>query len=92
VALAQRISPITHVRAGGTPVFTVHGDADQVAPYQQAVRLHQALNNAKVPNQLITIPKGGHGGFSQDDMMKIYTALRTFLNAHAAGRPTSSNP
>jgi acetyl esterase/lipase len=91
-ALAQRISPITHARTGVPPVLTVHGDADQVAPYQQAVRLHQALDKAKVPNQLITIPKGGHGGFSQDDMMKIYGAIQTFLTTHVTGRPTSSNP
>ena len=59
---------------------------------EQAVRLHQALDKAKVPNQLITIPKGAHGGFSSEDMTKIYAAIRTFVGMHAGGRSTSNNP
>jgi acetyl esterase/lipase len=85
VELARRISPVTHVRAGLPAILTIHGDADPVAPYQQAVRLHQALDSAGVANQLVTIPKGGHGGFAPEQMASIYQTIRAFLKDHVLG-------
>jgi len=61
------------------PVFTVHGDKDQLVPYNHAVRLHEALTKAGVVNQLLTIPGGGHGGFSREEMLKIISEIRGFL-------------
>lgn len=78
-AVAVSVSPLSYVRKGLPPVFTVHGDKDQLVPYNQAVRLHDALTKAGVPNQLMTIPGGKHGGFSKDEMGKIYTAIKEFL-------------
>lgn len=80
--LAQRISPISYVRKGLPPIFTVHGDNDQLVPYQHAVRLHDALGKSGVPNQFVTIPGGKHGGFTKDEMGKIYSAIKDFLKAH----------
>lgn len=77
--LARRLSPLTYVRAGLPPIFTVHGDADTSAPYSHAVRLHQALDAAKVPNRLLTMPGRGHGDFSRDEVVMIYGAIREFL-------------
>jgi dipeptidyl aminopeptidase/acylaminoacyl peptidase len=70
---------MTYVRKGLPPIFTVHGDKDQLVPYNHAVKMHEALTKAGVPNQLMTIPGGKHGGFSKDDMGKIYTAIKDFL-------------
>ena len=78
-ALALSVSPITYVRKGLPPIFTVHGDKDQLVPYNQAVRLHDALTRVGVPNQLMTIPGGKHGGFSKEEMGRIYTAIKEFL-------------
>jgi dipeptidyl aminopeptidase/acylaminoacyl peptidase len=77
--LAERVSPLTYVRKGLPPVFTVHGDKDQLVPYNHAVRLHGALTKEGVPNQLLTIPGGKHGGFTKDEMAKIYGAIKEFL-------------
>ena len=77
--VARRVSPLTYVRPGLPPILTIHGDADKVVPYSHAVRLHDALNKASVPNQLLTIPGGKHGGFSKEDTLKIFTAIREFL-------------
>jgi dipeptidyl aminopeptidase/acylaminoacyl peptidase len=46
------------------PIITIHGDKDSVVPYSHAVRLHQALDKAGVPNELITIKDGDHGQFT----------------------------
>lgn len=78
-ALARSLSPMQYVRAGGPPVFSVHGDADQLVPHAHSKRLHEALNKAGVPNELMTIPGGGHGGFTPADSLRISAAIRAFL-------------
>ena len=81
-AVAHRVSPLTYVRAGLPPVLSIHGGADPIVPYDHAVRLHEALEQAGVPNQLITVAGGGHGGFSRDENVRIYNAIRAFLSSH----------
>lgn len=77
--LAEAISPITCVRPGLPPIITVHGDKDGIVPYSQAVRLHAALDKAGVPNQLVTIHGGGHDGFSSQELVDSFNAIREFL-------------
>jgi acetyl esterase/lipase len=85
--IGRRVSPLTYVRAGLPPTITIHGDADPVVPYSHAVRLHEALNKAGVPNQLVTIPGGKHGGFSRDEASRGFTAIRAFLSKHGLSGP-----
>lgn len=85
-AIAKRVSPLEYVRAGQPPVITIHGDSDPTVPYQHAVRLHVALEKAHVPNRLITIPGGRHGGFPGPENVRAFTAIREFLAAQ--GLPT----
>jgi acetyl esterase/lipase len=77
--LARRVSPLTYVRAGLPPILTIHGDADTTVPYDHAVRLHQALAKAGVPNQLLTIPGGKHGNFTPQERTRIFTTIHEFL-------------
>ena len=77
--LAKQVSPINYVRAGLPPIITIHGENDDVAPYNHSVRLHSALDKAGVPNQLVTIRGRKHGGFNRDEMVSSYTAIREFL-------------
>jgi len=88
--IATQVSPLTYVRPGLPPVITIHGDADPTVPYTQAQRLHDALQKAGVTHQLVTVPKGGHGGFSVDEYLRTLTAVRAFLTRHV-GVVTSSN-
>ncbi len=78
-AIAKRVSPITYVRKGLPPIITIHGDRDGVVPYEHAVRLHKALNDAGVPNQLITIHGGSHGKFNSVQLQDAYTKINAFL-------------
>ena len=77
--LAKRVSPLTYVRSGLPPVLTIHGDADKLVPHAHAVRLHEALTKAGVRNQLLTVPGAGHGGFTDEQELKAYEAVRAFL-------------
>jgi acetyl esterase/lipase len=87
-AIAQKMSPTTYVRRGLPPIFTVHGDKDQLVPYTHAVRLHEGLTKAGVPNQLITIPGGKHGGFAKEEMVKVFTAIKEFLKKNGIIEPS----
>jgi acetyl esterase/lipase len=78
--LAKQLSPVNYVRAGLPPIITIHGELDDVAPYSHAVRLHAALDKAGVPNRLVTIKGRKHGGFSREEMVQSYAAVRDFLH------------
>lgn len=83
--VAHRVSPLTYVRSGLPPILTIHGDADPLVPYQHAVRLHEALAKVSVPNQLLTIPGGKHGGFTPEERTKIFVTIREFLAKNGLG-------
>jgi len=77
--LAKQLSPVNYVRSDVPPILTIHGDADKLVPYAQAVRLHDALSRAGVRNQLYTIAGGGHGDFTLDQEMKAFETIDVFL-------------
>ena len=80
--IAKRVSPLTYVRPGLPPILTIHGYVDSTVPYSHAVRLHKALTSAGVPNQLLTIAGGKHGGFTEKQVLKIYSTTVNFLKRH----------
>lgn len=80
--LARQVSPLTYVKAGTPPIFSVHGDQDPSVPYAQKQKFHQALESARVPHELFTVPGGKHGGFTEEENVNIYTAIRAFLSKH----------
>ena len=82
-AMAERVSPLTYVRAGLPPILMIHGDSDPVVPYSQSVHLHQALDKVHAPNELFTIPHGLHGMFGANADIDAYTRVWEFLEQHA---------
>jgi acetyl esterase/lipase len=80
--IAKRLSPLGYVRPGVPPVLMIHGDADPTVPYQQSVRLKAALDKAGVSNDFFTVPGGKHGGFSAEENVKVYGAIKQFLKKH----------
>ena len=77
--MARRVSPLTYVRASLPPILSIQGDADPIVPYSQNTRLRDALTAAGTPNELFTIPGGGHGNFKPDERTKAYVKIREFL-------------
>jgi acetyl esterase/lipase len=87
--LARHVSPLTYVGKDTPPIFTAHGDADPIVPFEQARRLQAALAAAGVPNRLYVVRHGGHGEFAGDDVLLVNRAVRDFLVKHGiirAGR------
>jgi acetyl esterase/lipase len=83
--VAKGVSPITYVRAGLPPILSIQGDADPVVPYSQNTRLRDGLTKAGTPNELFTIPGGGHGNFKPEERSKAYAKIREFLAKSGLG-------
>jgi len=83
--IAERVSPMTYVRAGLPPTLTIHGDADPTVPYQHALALHEKLDEVGVPNELHTVPGGRHGGFNREQTLAIFETIQHFLSQHGLG-------
>lgn len=64
---------------GATALMLVHGISDSCVPYQQSVRVYQALRTRQVPTDLVLVPDAEHGDsrcFSPD----IVQQMLRFLN------------
>jgi dipeptidyl aminopeptidase/acylaminoacyl peptidase len=60
------------------------GDKDPIVAYSQGLSLHEALDRAGVPNQLLTIQGGGHGStppfdWSREQNLQAQAAVFSFL-------------
>ncbi len=86
--VARRVSPLTYIRPDLPPVFIIHGTADPTVPYSQAVRLHEALDGAHVPNRFFSIENGKHGHFTARQQIEIYTAIHEFLKQNGVAPPS----
>ena len=89
--IAKRVSPMTYIRKGLPPVFTIHGDADESVPYHQAVRLHKALSDVGVPNELVTVPGGTHGLNKIEQRRNGYLKIENFLRKQGVLPARGSN-
>lgn len=90
--IARRVSPLGYVRRDLPPIITIHGDHDPTVPYSHAVRLRDALKGAGVPNELVTIPNGGHGSFSDEQTGEAFARIWSFLDAHLIQGPAAAAP
>jgi len=88
--LARQVSPLTYVRPSLPPIITIHGDHDPTVPYSQAVQLRDALNRARVSNELVTVPNGGHGSFSDDQTREAFSRIWHFLDANHLQGPANT--
>ena len=77
--LAKIASPLNYIDTNSAPVFILQGSSDDLVPVSQSRRLHQALDQAGVPNRYLEVPGAGHDGprFSTPE---IELALVDFSN------------
>jgi acetyl esterase/lipase len=84
-SVVSAVSPLQRVGPGIAPVITVHGEVDEVVPYDQARRLHRALDEAKVPNRLVTLPQQGHS-IAGEHRARALTTVMAFLREQGIRR------
>ena len=80
--IARRVSPLSYVRPGLPPIITIQANNDPTVPYSHSVRLHEALDKAGVPNQLVTVQGNTHGKYKLSEYIRIYAAIEEFLGKH----------
>jgi acetyl esterase/lipase len=79
--IAQKYSPINYVTKDAPPIISIHGDADPVIPHSQAELLHNALDEANVKNQLVTLQGGSHLGFTKEQFQFSNEQIFLFLDS-----------
>lgn len=57
----RSLSPIHKVRGDAPPFLLIHGTADNVVPYSQALKMHEKMRAAGANCELMTVEGGGHG-------------------------------
>lgn len=78
-ALLAAVSPITHVSADDAPSLIIHGDADNLVPYQQAEIFVAKMEAAGVDTELIRRPGAGHGWAN---ISKDHELLADWMDQH----------
>lgn len=81
---AAMASPISHVSKGAAPMLILHGSEDDVVPFDQSVRLHQALRSASAKSRMVELPGEGHG-FTFPAWQTIRKESLAFLSEALAG-------
>lgn len=61
LAKLQTVAPISAIHKGMPPFLCIHGTKDDQVVYEQSVAMCEAMRQAGVGCELITIENGGHG-------------------------------
>jgi acetyl esterase/lipase len=83
----KNASPITYVNKDCPPVLTFHGTLDPVVPFHQAEILHAALRKAGVPETLVPIANGLHGGWAPEAKRDADEQALAFFDQYLKGKP-----
>jgi dipeptidyl aminopeptidase/acylaminoacyl peptidase len=78
-------SPISHVTSDDAPFLLIHGDRDDLVPYQQSQLMYDRLVQAGVPTQLVIVKNAGHSfldsnGTTSPTLMELNFTIIDFLN------------
>ena len=78
----QRANPASYASAGDPPFLHLHGDKDQLVPFNQSEILHAALQASGVKTTLYKVVGGGHGfGGSQDSREELIAKSIRFFDS-----------
>jgi acetyl esterase/lipase len=79
--LAREASPVAHASRAAPPVLLMHGDADDMVPAAQSVRLAEALGQAGAEVELELVPGAAHFWNGASDVDAIVQRSVEFLRA-----------
>lgn len=80
----MQASPITHVTSDDPPFLLIHGDRDELVPYEQSQLLYDRLIQANVPAQLVIVKNASHSfiapeGTTTPSLLEINQIILDFL-------------
>jgi dipeptidyl aminopeptidase/acylaminoacyl peptidase len=80
--IAFESSPLASVKTWRSPVLLIHGDDDRNVPFNETVRLVEALRNQNVPFEQLIFPDEIHGFLTHSRWLEAYHASAKFLDEH----------
>jgi acetyl esterase/lipase len=77
-------SPITHVTSDDPPFLLIHGDRDELVPYEQSQLMYDRLVQMNVPAQLVIVKNATHSfiapeGTTTPSLIEINQIILDFL-------------
>ena len=81
----RAMSPINFVNEKCPPILTFHGTKDPVVPFMQAELLHQALKKVGVPQKLVSVEEGAHGGWPEESKKNADQQAIEFFDHYLKG-------
>ncbi|MBO3681800.1 S9 family peptidase [Streptomyces sp. NEAU-YJ-81] len=76
--------PLHSLETVRTPLFIVHGDADEVVPVSQAEELTERAGQLGLPARLVTVPGLGHDNeHAGEDWPELWSQIGEFLDGQA---------
>ncbi|QDV92085.1 Carboxylesterase NlhH [Phycisphaerae bacterium RAS2] len=78
-------SPISHVHAGAPPILILHGDQDEVVPFEQATKFAEACEGAGVSCTVAKLPSFRHAWclpFGGQPSLRAWPIMTHFLAKH----------
>jgi acetyl esterase/lipase len=80
-AVYRKASATTYASKDDPPMLLVHGDRDDVVPFQQTEAFEKSLKAAGVPVQVLRLPGAGHGPEGQN-LADALDATARFFETH----------
>ncbi len=82
VAAQKAQSPVYNVDKLKAPVLLIHGEDDERAPIEHALRLRAALDKKGHPYQWLVKDKEGHGFYNEANILEANNAILSFLDKY----------
>jgi acetyl esterase/lipase len=88
---AAKASPLTFVSKDDAPVLTFQGTKDSLVPYNQAIKLADAMSSAGVPGRVELILGADHG-WAGAEMARTVNETFGFLDRYLKAEPSHAKP
>ena len=86
--------PLKNVSPSFPPTVLLHGDADNLVPFEQAVMMAKELEKHNVPHELIKVKGGNHGltNLKPEDIAGSYDRTVEFVMERLTNLDPNLNP
>jgi len=85
-------SPIHNTDKLNLPLFIIHGEKDERVPVEHAEELLEKLAKEGKPAKSLIVANEGHGFYSEENNMKLYTEILSFLDQHIGVGASEKQP
>ena len=82
VAAQKAQSPVYNVDKLKAPVLLIHGEDDERAPIEHALRLRTALDKKGHPYEWLVKDKEGHGFYNEENILETNQKILAFLEKY----------